>query len=244
MAEEKEKSVEELKKDLEAMENYVRILNHDLRTPLSNIVAFSGLIQDGDYPIEQIKEFNSLINDAGKRTLDMMESYLALEKVERGQAVLSKQLKNIGYVLSKIKKSYSELKNKGYILNIELNNPKDGVSDFGIVEKVIQIDKVLFSSLVTNLLKNSIEATSASKTNEKIVVNLFEENGFFCLGVSNAGEVPEDIRENLFKKFSTSKKDGTGLGLYSAKLIAKAHGGSIEYTPLEGGTRFTVRIPF
>jgi signal transduction histidine kinase len=65
-----------------------------------------------------------------------------------------------------------------------------------------------------------------------------------CISFTNQGEVPGEIKSKLFNKFGTSKKTGTGLGLYGAKLIIEAHGGTIDYEPLEGGTRFIVRIPF
>jgi signal transduction histidine kinase len=65
------------------------------------------------------------------------------------------------------------------------------------------------------------------------------------IAIHNAGVVPEAVRDRFFEKYATSgKRSGTGLGTYSAQLIAKAHGGHIEFTTSEAeGTRVTVVLP-
>jgi len=59
------------------------------------------------------------------------------------------------------------------------------------------------------------------------------------------GTVPESIRDHFFKKYVTAGKlKGTGLGTYSAKLIAEAHGGMINMQSSEdSGTTVTVQLP-
>ncbi|MBN8839327.1 MAG: TonB-dependent receptor plug domain-containing protein [Sphingomonadales bacterium] len=59
------------------------------------------------------------------------------------------------------------------------------------------------------------------------------------------GDVPEAIRERFFEKYATSgKRGGTGLGTYTARLVAQAHGGSIELQTGQGeGTVVRVRLP-
>lgn len=236
-------NISERRRNQEAVENHMHILNHDLRNPLSNVIGFSDLILDGDYSLDEIKKFVDIINKKALEMMEMMESYLTLEKVERGQSQLDLKEKPVSDLLSKINKIFSEFKNNKYKLSVIFKNPKNDFFNPEIVEKIVSVDKSLFLSMVTNLLKNALEALSLQKIEGKIVVNLFEENTYFCMSISNPGEIPEEFRKNLFQKFHTSKSNGTGLGLYSAKLIAEAHGGSLTYEPFPDGTRFTVRIP-
>lgn len=235
--------IKTLEKEVVAIENYMHILNHDLRSPLSNVIGFSDLILDGDYSIEEIKTFVDIINKKALEMMDMMKSYLALEKAERGQAQLVLKTRTVSDLIPKINKIFLEFKSNERTLSIIFKNPKDDLPNLEVVDKIVSIDKILFSSMVTNLLKNALEALSLQKITEKIIINFFEEDNYFCMSFSNSGEIPEEFRKNLFQKFVTSKKTGTGLGLYSAKLIAEAHGGTLSYEHFPGGTRFTVRIP-
>ncbi|ETR72322.1 MAG: hypothetical protein OMM_07573, partial [Candidatus Magnetoglobus multicellularis str. Araruama] len=71
-----------------------------------------------------------------------------------------------------------------------------------------------------------------------------DENAF-CISIHNKGAVPEAVRENFFEKYTTSgKPNGTGLGTYSAKLIAETLGGSITMASSEKlGTMITLSFP-
>ena len=71
------------------------------------------------------------------------------------------------------------------------------------------------------------------------------ENGNVTLTIHNSGTVPEEVRETFFDKYTTAdKSDGTGLGTYSAKLMAQTVGGTIEMTTSEeSGTRVCVTLP-
>ena len=96
--------------------------------------------------------------------------------------------------------------------------------------------------MLSNLFKNALEA---SPRNEKIQISLSKENE--CLiSIHNQGAVPEDIRDNFFEKYTTSgKHGGTGLGTYSAKLIAETLGGSIitMASSEKLGTMITLSFP-
>ncbi len=109
-------------------------------------------------------------------------------------------------------------------------------------EDIIYCDKELFKQVIMNLIHNSIEAVPkggsiviASENNESEVLFIIEDNG--C-GIS------EEMLNNLFIPFQTSKAKGTGLGLSIVYKIIKAHKGNI--VPESDGktyTRFTVKIP-
>jgi len=90
------------------------------------------------------------------------------------------------------------------------------------------------------LLRNALEASGR----EPISVDL-QHDGDCVVRIHNTGVVPESIRKSFFDKYVTEgKAGGTGLGTYSAKLIALSHGGDIDMQSSEGsGTTVTVRLP-
>jgi len=103
-------------------------------------------------------------------------------------------------------------------------------------------EELLCYSMLANLIKNAFEA---SPERERITVELADEEEMSVIRIHNRGMVPEDIRDRFFDKYVTSgKKSGTGLGTYSARLIAETQEGSIHLdTSEEKGTTVTVRLP-
>jgi len=224
-----------------ALENYIDTLNHDLRSPLSVILGYSSFLLEEDLSPEEIKKFAGIINVTGKKMLKMMESYLSLAKIERGQNVVDKNPIMIAQIINELKNYFVHL-NKQDIIEINLED-LEGISvSIDLIEKNILIDENLFYSLTHNLIHNALEASS--KIEDKIIINIFEDKKYLYLSFLNKGEIPTHIQKKLFKKFISSKKNGNGVGLYSARLIARAHGGDISYQSVKGGTRFLLKIPF
>jgi signal transduction histidine kinase len=93
-----------------------------------------------------------------------------------------------------------------------------------------------------NLMKNAIEASDPESS---VFVDMSVRKDELILIISNSRPVPIEVREKFFEKFATSgKKGGTGLGTYSAFIMTRAMGGTIDMeTSDETGTKVTVRIP-
>ncbi len=91
-------------------------------------------------------------------------------------------------------------------------------------------------------MKNALEA---SPEGDVVTIALDHDGDMAHIRIRNRGCVPEEIRERFFEKYVTSgKTQGTGLGTYSAKLIAETQGGQIAMTSSEReGTVLTVRLP-
>ena len=106
---------------------------------------------------------------------------------------------------------------------------------------IINTEELLFYSMLSNLVRNAIEAAPAGS---KVLLS-FRDGDAGVIAVHNEGAIPEKIRYRFFEKFATAgKPGGTGLGAYSAKLIAKTLGGTISFeTSEKAGTTITVRLP-
>ncbi|MBN1912341.1 MAG: HAMP domain-containing histidine kinase [Pirellulales bacterium] len=115
----------------------------------------------------------------------------------------------------------------------------------------VEADDESIRQLLINLLLNAAEAVGRHGGEGARVVVELEKTGPDAAGsaramvrVKDSGPGPsEDVGERLFEPFITEKPDGTGLGLYVARQIVEAHGGSIAWDRLDEMTRFTVELP-
>jgi signal transduction histidine kinase len=109
-------------------------------------------------------------------------------------------------------------------------------------ERTIRIDKLKFIRVLTNLLKNSIEAMPEGGN---ITIIVEEKNGFISVKVIDTGiGIPKENIENLFRPFHSTKSKGLGLGLAFCKNTIEAHRGSISVESEQGkGTTFTINLP-
>jgi signal transduction histidine kinase len=105
-----------------------------------------------------------------------------------------------------------------------------------------EADSDKIKQVILNLLKNAIEA---SCRNDVISIFINKDGDNVTLGVNDVGAgVPENIIDNIFDVFYTTKRHGTGLGLAISKNIIVAHGGSLlARNRPEGGSTFAFTIP-
>lgn len=110
-------------------------------------------------------------------------------------------------------------------------------------ELPILFDKDQLGRVVTNLVKNAIQATE-SEENPRIVVSLLKRNNHIELSVSDNGMgICESNKEKIFEPKFTTKSGGSGLGLAMVKSIISSYNGTITLKSKEGkGTIFTVLL--
>lgn len=110
---------------------------------------------------------------------------------------------------------------------------------------VILADAVQIEQVLLNLLRNGLEAVGEDDEPRRVRLIAREaEPGGLEIEVRNTGpSIPDAVRHRLFQPFFSTKKEGLGIGLYIARMIIEAHGGSIECTSEEGETCFRVRLP-
>ncbi len=106
----------------------------------------------------------------------------------------------------------------------------------------VSTQPVLISQIVANLLVNAGEATDGSG---RVSVRLGPEGEGVLLEVHDSGPgVPVERRAGLFEALTSTKPDGSGMGLFSVRACARALGGEVSVGDSElGGARFRVRLP-
>jgi signal transduction histidine kinase len=110
----------------------------------------------------------------------------------------------------------------------------------------IKFDRTQLIRVITNLIKNSIQAISESQPeNPNIKVNVYKENYFALISVMDNGiGIKDENKALVFEPKFTTKTSGMGLGLAMVKKIVETYGGDINFTEnINEGVTFTVKIP-
>ncbi|MCA1943817.1 MAG: PAS domain S-box protein [Desulfovibrio sp.] len=232
------------RKELEALKEEVdRILYHDLRGPIAAIHSLSRLYA-GDVSLSESQQPTwEIVSSASKRLLDMINSSTDLYHMERGDFHYSPQPCDLFQILHSLREELlGQFQGRGLDIRILLHGrPDDGSASLSLA-----CMPHLYATMLFNLLLNALEASPPGGT---VTVDVLVDSGREAMGydiaIHNAGAVPEAIREVFFDKYVThGKRGGTGLGTYSARRIAEAHGGSIRMETSEtAGTTVRLRFP-
>jgi nitrogen fixation/metabolism regulation signal transduction histidine kinase len=113
-------------------------------------------------------------------------------------------------------------------------------------EIISKFDRTQLIRVVTNLIKNSIQAIQQNTPeNPRIDVRVYTENNWAYITVEDNGTgISEENRDKVFEPKFTTKSSGMGLGLAMVKHIMETYGGNISFESLKGnGTKFKVAIP-
>jgi signal transduction histidine kinase len=106
------------------------------------------------------------------------------------------------------------------------------------------LDKMQIIRIVTNLIKNAIQATEKIE-NPRIIVKIVDQIEYIVLTVKDNGKgILSEDKDRVFEPKFTTKSSGMGLGLSMIKNIIEAYQGNISFiSEFEKGTTFTVRLP-
>ena len=108
-------------------------------------------------------------------------------------------------------------------------------------DRMMQIDPSQMEQVLINLLKNAIETRATRIT---VTAKTADDGHWLILSVEdNGGGFSAEVSENIFTPFFSTKQDGEGVGLAVCRQIVCNHGGHISAECVNGGARFTVRLP-
>lgn len=224
------KQEEQNRKDVES------IIRHDIKGPLINLFSLAELFLDGHNNTAMMQIFPQIILGV-RQVIHLIDAVEPLRAMERGDYSPTKTLVEMYQLLETVKNSLGVLSTQSKV-TIVLPSVEDCSSEGTRVCG----EAFLFEDMFMNLVKNAVEAPPGGG---RVTITCRTEPGTVHIAIHNAGAVPKMIRGRFFEKYATmGKQYGTGLGTYSAQLIAKAHGGHIELTTSETeGTTVTVVLP-
>ncbi|HET8746426.1 MAG TPA: response regulator [Ramlibacter sp.] len=228
-AEERSRSLEEnarLREDVE------RIARHDLKTPLNSILGAARLLHDDARLAPDQQELVGVLQRAGLHMLEMVNLSLGLFRMETGSYELRPQAVNLREVVARV---LVDLRPYAEAHRVALH--WEGARGAAVH---VRGEELLCYSIIANLVKNAVEAAGAGA---QVSVALAPGDPV-ALTVHNPGEVPAEIAGRFFDKYVTSQKSGgTGLGTYSARLMARAQHGELRMATGAQGTTLTLTLP-
>ena len=217
------------------LEQFLGIVAHDLRAPLGVVTTSVELLQEHAYDRRRdaIHQILPPIDHATKRMQRLIDDLLDAARIGAGRFQMrygSMDLAGLAEVVQAQRAT-----TKTHRITFEAPSRLEGNWDAQRIEQML-----------TNLLSNAIRYSPNGGT---IRVRVSQEGGQAILSVTDPGIgiAPEQVKK-LFQPFFRCDPDvtvgGTGLGLYIAKAIAEAHGGSISViTQLGKGSSFSVTLP-
>ncbi|MEW5772581.1 MAG: HAMP domain-containing sensor histidine kinase [Thermodesulfobacteriota bacterium] len=209
-----------------------RIIRHDVKSPLMGLHTMAQFMLD-DGMNDVVREALPELVHSVRNVCNLLDSSEKIHQMEQAKYTPKAAWFDLGQTMGCVERSLAPL-SKAIKVRLTKAGPFERLLVFG--------EEILIESMLTNLVRNAIEAAPKASA---VTVSCDVEQDELRIAIHNLGAVPESIRNRFFEKYSTSGKPfGTGLGTYSANLIAKAHGGRIEFRTAETeGTTVTVILP-
>ncbi|MFJ2485225.1 ATP-binding protein [Pseudomonas sp. NPDC087639] len=216
-------------------EQFIAVLGHDLRTPLSAIRMSADLLES---KTEDKRSLNLLaaIRHSSVRMGVLIENILDFARGRLGGGI-------------PVQRKLVDDLQKTLLLTLEevqASHPQATFVHALDIPAGVYCDTLRISQLLSNLLGNAVTHGS---TGTPIILNACSENNEIVISLTNQGTpIPAQLMPLLFEPFSRSeagqRDEGLGLGLYIASQIATAHNGSLSVTSdIQSGTRFIARFP-
>ncbi|HEX9378487.1 MAG TPA: HAMP domain-containing sensor histidine kinase [Gaiellaceae bacterium] len=229
---------EQLRETDRLKDEFVALISHDLRTPLTSIMGYLELVLDDENLTEEQRGFLNVADRNADRLLRLVNDLLFVARFEAGELELRRAELDLAAV---VRQSVEESGPRAAAGRVELTCEAGDVSS-------VQADKGRMFQLVENLVSNAIKFTPAGGD---VRVSVTPVNGVVRLEVVDTGiGIASEEQQRLFERFfraSTASEHqipGTGLGLYITRAIVEAHGGSIAVRSGPGeGTSFCVELP-
>ncbi|WP_055745868.1 sensor histidine kinase [Brevibacillus choshinensis] len=232
-------AMEEERRLEQSKDELVTNVSHDLRTPLTSIIGYLGLIEQEKYQDEnQIRQYTHIAYEKAKQMNVLVNDLFEYTKVRNRGAYLSRTQFDLVELVEQVSVGFRIAAHEAG-LQLQVETPDEKVEMWGDTDKLVRV----LENLISNAIKYGRDGTM-------IAVRLFEVPDGVAFSVANNGNpIPAEAIPNLFERFyrveaSRSKETGgSGLGLAIAKSIIDLHHGTISVTSTAEWTTFTVSLP-
>lgn len=224
--------VEELKS------NFMRMMSHDLKTPLARIQGMAEIMNKDGAPLNETQKLAlDTISDSSEELMEFIGSVLSLSRIQSKEMKLQLRSRDINQVLRNVIRRCDHLAKRK---NIEIVAELEPLFS-------IRVDEDLLKTVLTNLLENAIKY---SPDNSKVLITSEEINNELVVQIADQGRgIAREEIPHIFERFyrarnSRSNTPGNGIGLFLAKYFVELHNGHIEVeSEINKGSTFSVRLP-
>ena len=211
-------------REMESWTKLIRVLTHEIMNNVAPITSLSETLSHKANDNE-IKEGLSVINSTGKQLLNFVDNY-------RRMTLIPKPQPKLFYVKPFLERMVA--------ISKEYSKTSDIHQDISLPDLLLYADESLIAHVVTNILKNAVEAGASAIT----IAAYTAPDDSVCIDISNNGKpIPTDEAQQIFVPFFTTKPTGSGIGLSISRQIMKQSGGSIELiTSSDSTTLFRLKF--
>lgn len=233
------RDITEEKRERRQREEFVAMMTHDLKSPLTVMMGYIQAIRGGMFGKVEQSVLSSIgeIDRSSKRLLGMIEDVLDAYRLEVGLLSIIREVSDIGDLVDCFCREISrEAESEGIVFT------------YSIAENIpaIRVDRKQIVRVFSNLLGNAFKFTPRGG-NVSLTLDYNEKNVVLAVTDTGVGISDTDIGR-IFNKYyranSAAGYKGTGLGLAITKAIVDAHNGYVHVESREGeGSRFSVVLP-
>lgn len=227
----KEKTISYLHKDkLTILGKLAASMAHELRNPLCAIEGFLKLINENIKGQKDLESYIQVIMHEFENLHRQITGFLSFSK----KPILDEVFKEV---------NLSDLLNELEILI----TPRLIAENINFVRSLtcnqINCYEEGFKQVLVNLFNNAMDALRNSSSKELHISSIATPEGVQIIVQNNGEAIPQEVADQLFQPFFTTKHDGTGIGLSICKNIIEKHNGQIRCESDEELTRFIITLP-
>lgn len=201
--------------EAEVWEKLTRILTHEIMNSLAPITSISNTLINNLDDAKKVGEGLEIIHTTSDRLMQFVNSFRQVTRIPPPQKA--------PFYLKELLADAVALTNSGKIkINIDIN-PDD---------IMLYADRTQISQVIVNLLKNAVESCENNNDDKEYFIeihsHLDSEERIYIEISNNGGKISDEIADNIFTPFFTTKQDGSGIGLALSRQIVRLHGGTIH----------------
>jgi len=214
-------------------DQFIAVLGHDLRNPLTGILGGMEMLQKN--PLNaRAAQWAQMVVASASRMGELIDVVVDFSRSRLGGGLILERRfdDQVAVALRKI------------LAELQAGKAKQQVESQIDVPVPVYCDLKRLAQLATNLIGNAL---TYGDPDQPIRVAATTDDGWFELSVANAGKpIPEALLQSIFEPFARGtvqpRREGLGLGLYISHQIALAHGGELSVSSTPAETRFTFRM--
>jgi two-component system sensor histidine kinase/response regulator len=236
-----EESLKRLRELQKMRDDLMKMIVHDLKTPLTSVLATLEMARDGDFGALTQPQARALSDAEGKAEdlLALIEDLLEVARIEEQSITLQPEPIAPAALLAEI------------VYDWGLRFQQEGATatvDVADDAPVFRADKLLFKRVLSNLVQNALTHT-AGPVHLGLAARA-DANGILFTVADDGPGIPSEYQEIIFRKFervraaNAPRVRSSGLGLTFCRLAVESHGGRIWVKSAEGeGSTFYVQVP-
>jgi signal transduction histidine kinase len=215
-----------------AREQVLAVVAHDLRNPLASIRMTLAGLEEAMPDAETLQKRFAAMDRSARRMDSLIRDLIDVTRIEHGELVLKLELQPADAIAREATDNFASIaQNKG--IEFEVVAPPD---------LPVPCDRDRLLQVIGNLIANALRFTPRGG---RVVLRIEQHAGKtrFAVEDSGVGIKPADL-PHIFEPYWHSDSKGTGLGLYIAKHLVRAHGSHIEVVSRPGeGSKFWFDLP-